>query len=57
MTEEKLNQVWECPKCGTQFAMGDPARLHPPTCQMGHAPTEMEQKKPEAFGKAPERGE
>lgn len=55
-------QVWECPKCGTQIAGGlrgpreTPVDLSNLKCSMGHKPTEMEQKlvramevKPEAF--------
>jgi rubrerythrin len=46
----RLDQFWECPRCGFQFAMGAPGRLSPPTCGMGHEPVEMEQKAAEAFG-------
>ena len=43
-------QVWECPRCGVQFAMGvdlpdaPKATVSRPNCSMGHAPVEMEQK-------------
>lgn len=43
MSQPIVDQMWECPKCGTQTGMGQPARMKPPTCQWGHEPTEMEQ--------------
>lgn len=44
-----LNQFWECPKCGTQWACGPPGKMVPPVCQGGHDPTEMEQVLAERF--------
>lgn len=45
----KLDQFWRCPVCDSRFAMGDPAKLHPPICNMGHARTEMEQTTAQGF--------
>lgn len=45
-----VDQLWECPKCGTQMGMGPPAKMTPPWCGSGHDRTEMEQIKPERFG-------
>jgi hypothetical protein len=41
--------VWECPECGSQIALGEtgaaPVEItSPPSCHMGHATREMEQK-------------
>jgi ribosomal protein L37AE/L43A len=47
-----LDQFWECPKCGTQVAMGAPARMRPPKCSWGHPATEMEQSAAPRFGRA-----
>lgn len=47
----KLDQAWECPKCGTQVAMGSPAKSSPGRCAMGHPPTEMEQVMVSRFGR------
>lgn len=43
-------EVWECPRCGVQMAMGDRVDVAsvslgaPPLCDFGHGATEMEQK-------------
>jgi hypothetical protein len=45
-----LDQFWRCPNCGTGTAAGQPMRLtKPPTCNMGHPATEMEQCTAEGF--------
>lgn len=49
-----LDQFWECPRCGSQFAMGAPGKAHPPTCSTAHEPTEMEQVTASRFGAKPE---
>jgi ribosomal protein L37AE/L43A len=53
-------EVWECPKCGAQVALGEKdaaARVsftEPPYCALGHERTEMEQKFTEAMPFGPE---
>jgi hypothetical protein len=47
----KVDQVWECPKCGAQMGMGSPGKLCPPRCAIGHAPTELEQVAVSRFGR------
>lgn len=52
----KLDQFWECPRCGTQTAMGQPGKLHPPSCNLFHPRVEMEQKTEAAWQGPPETG-
>lgn len=44
--ENVIDQLWECPTCGTQIGMGSPGKLHPPRCS-SHG--EMEQKQVQAW--------
>ena len=46
------HEVWECPRCGTQFAIGHGTAVlaHAVTCSSyGHEPGECEQKLAQAF--------
>lgn len=46
-----FDQFWECPVCHIQVGMGQPARMHPPTCGLGHEPRELEQISADRFGR------
>jgi hypothetical protein len=53
------DQVWECPRCGQQMAMGGEAgtvvqATSPWTCAMGHPEVEMEQRLSSAIEVQPE---
>lgn len=56
-----INMCWECPVCGSQVgqANSDTAicTILPPTCQLAHAPTEMEQRTAERWGRQFEEDE